>query len=205
MEEAAKVFNCTKQAIFYALKRLKLQRKKTVSYVERNEVLRADFQETLDSYPQYKLYFVDECGIDKYLYREYAYAPRGVPVHAKISGKKYKRINIVAAKCADKIVAPLAYGGTTDSVLFEYWFENSLLKAIPKWSVIVLDNATFHRKSVLNALAEKADCEVLFLPPYSPDLNPIENFWAWMKSRLRKILPSFDSFDDALDNCFHLN
>jgi transposase len=173
--------------------------------VEKNEVLRADFQETLDSYPQYKLYFVDECGIDKYLYREYAYAPRGVPIHAKISGKKYKRINIVAAKRGDKIIAPLAYSGATDSVLFEYWFENSLLKAIPRWSVIVLDNATFHRKSVLYALAEKAGCEVLFLPPYSPDLNPIENFGAWLKSRLRKILPSFHSFDDALDYCFQVN
>jgi len=71
-------------------------------------------------------------------------------------------------------VAPMIYDGTTDSILFEYWFEHSLLKAIPKYSVIILDNATFHRKSKLRLLAEQSDCEVLFLPPYSPDLNPTE-------------------------------
>ena len=171
--------------------------------MEKCDSLRAEFIETIDSYPQYKLYYVDECGIDKYLYREYAYAPRGVPVFGKISGKKFKRINIVAAKCGTDIISPMTYSGTTDSVLFETWFEKGLLKAIPKHSVIIMDNATFHRKSVLRALADTHDCDVLFLPPYSPDLNPIENFWAWMKSKLRCILPFYDNFDDALVDCFH--
>ena len=73
----------------------------------------------------------------------------------------------------------MTYDGTTDSSLFEQWFEQRLLPVIPKYSIIILDNATFHRKAKLRALAEESDCEVLFLPPYSPDLNPIENFWAW--------------------------
>jgi len=112
--------------------------------VERNDEIRAVFCETVDSYPQYKLYYVDECGINECLYREHGYAPRGVPVAGKISGRKFKRTNIVAAKCGDKIVAPMVYSGTTDSVLFEYWFENALLKSIPSFSVIIMDNATFH-------------------------------------------------------------
>ena len=170
--------------------------------MEKSDELSLDFMETVESYPEYKLYYVDECGLDKYLYREFAYSPRGVPVLGKISGKKFKRTNIVAAKCGDKIVAPMTYEGTTDSILFEYWFENMLLRAIPRYSVIILDNATFHRKSKLRALAEKAKCDILFLPPYSPDLNPIENFWAWLKQRLRKILPNYDHFDDALMACF---
>jgi len=156
----------------------------------------------VDSYPEYKLYYVDECGIDKYLYREHAYSPRGVPIIGKVSGKKFKRTNIVAAKCGDRIVAPMIYDGTTDSVLFEYWFEMMLLKSIPKYSIIILDNATFHRKARLRELAEKTYCDVLFLPPYSPDLNPIERFWAWLKARLRNILPAYTSLDDALMVCF---
>ena len=95
MSEIAEVFNCTDVAVYYALKRLKLTHKKSLSYVERNEDLRTEFIETIGSYPQYKLYYVDECGIDKYLYREYAYAPKGVPVFDKVSGKKIKRINNV--------------------------------------------------------------------------------------------------------------
>ena len=170
--------------------------------MEKNEELRAKFKETIDSYPQYKLYYIDECGLDKYLYREYAYSFRGVPVVGEMSGKKFKRTNIVAAKCCGKIVSPLIYEGTTDSALFEQWFSEALLKAVPKHSVFIMDNATFHRKARLRELADKAECDILFLPPYSPDLNPIEKFWAWLKKRLRKILPDYDNFDDAIIDCF---
>ena len=148
------------------------------------------------------LVYVDECGIDQYLYREYAYSPRGQKVIEKVSGKKFKRTNIVAGICQQQWVAPMEYDGTTDSVLFELWFERCLLKEIKPGSIIVLDNATFHKKSVLPSLAQKKNCHVLFLPPYSPDLNPIENKWAWLKKRLRKILPDFDSFENALACCF---
>ena len=156
----------------------------------------------IESYPQYKLYYVDECGMDEHIHREYGYAPVGIPVEGKVSGRKYKRTNIVAAKCCDKIIAPMIYDGMTDSILFEYWFEHALLKSIPKYSVIVMDNASFHRKSILRSLAESVDCEVLFLPPYSPDLNIIEHFCAWLKRKLRKILPLHSCFGDALVDCF---
>jgi len=149
-----------------------------------------------------RLVYVDESGIDRYLYREYARAPRGQKVHAKISGRRFTRVNIVAGICQGKWVAPLQYSGTTDSVLFELWFTNCLLKEVHENSIIVLDNATFHRKSVLPNLARQHNCELLFLPPYSPDLNPIEKKWAWLKRTLRKILHGFDSLDDALWTVF---
>lgn len=170
--------------------------------MEKCDVRRSKFIEIVNSFPQSKLYYIDECGLDKYLYREYGYSPRGVPIIGKVSGKKFKRINIVAAKCCDEIVSPMIYDGTTDSALFECWFENAFLKSIPKHSVIILDNATFHRKSKLQVLSDNADCTLLFLPPYSPDLNPIEKFWAWLKNRLRAILPVYDNFNDALIDCF---
>jgi hypothetical protein len=145
---------------------------------------------------------VDECGIDQYLYREYAYAPRGQKVVAEISGKKFKRSNFAAGICLGRWVAPIEYNGTTDSVLFEFWFEHCLFEEVNPGSVIVLDNAAFHRKTVLPGLAQQKNCTVLFLPPYSPDLNPIEKKWAWLKKRLRKILPVFDSFELAVRDCF---
>ena len=148
--------------------------------------------------PPESIVYVDETGVDQCLYREYARAPRGQKVVSKISGKKFRRTNIVAGLCCGRWVAPLEYSGTTDSVLFEFWFKNCLLQEINKGSVIVLDNATFHKKSVLSVLAKTYNCEVLFLPPYSPDLNPIEKKWAWLKRKLREILLSFPSFDDAL-------
>jgi len=173
--------------------------------VEKNDELRTQFIETVESYPQYKLYFIDECGIDRYMYREYAYSPKGSIVRGNISGKKYKRTNVIAAKCCDRIVAPMLYEGSTDCVLFEHWFEWMLLKSIPKHSVLIMDNAAFHRKSKLLQIAANAECDVLFLPPYSPDLNPIEHFWAWLKCKLRDILHLYSNFDDALIDCFQLN
>jgi Transposase and inactivated derivatives len=152
-----------------------------------------------------RLVYVDESGIDRYLYREYARAPRGQRVHTKISGRKFTRVNIVAGICQGKWVAPLQYSGTTDSLLFEFWFTNCLLKEVGENSIIVLDNATFHKKSVLPNLAKQHNCELLFLPPYSPDLNPIEKKWAWLKRTLRKILHNFDSLDDALWTAFQFN
>lgn len=148
--------------------------------------------------------YIDETGVDTYLYREYGYSAKGTPIYGRISGRKYKRIGIVAAQMGKKIIAPLQYVGTMDSTLFELWFENCLLPCLPKCSFIVMDNAAFHRKSKLFSLAQKQGHSLVFLPPYSPELNPIENFWSWLKRRLRKILPAFDSFDNAVLECFQV-
>jgi putative transposase len=77
-----------------------------------------------------------------------------------------------------------------------------LLPILAVGSVIILDNASFHRKAVLNTLAEEAGCSVIFLPPYSPDFNPIEHFWASLKRQLRKIIKNFESLSLALSACF---
>ena len=82
-------------------------------------------------------------GIDHYLYRPYARSIRGIPVHAAISGKKYKRTSIVAARVDGKIIAPMQYSGTMDSALFEAWFENMLLPLLDRNMVIVMNNASF--------------------------------------------------------------
>jgi transposase len=151
-----------------------------------------------------RLVYVDETGIDRCLYREYAKAPRGQKVFAKMSGRKFKRTDIVSGICLGEWISPLQYTGTTDSILFESWFEFCLLKEVRSGSIIVLDNATFHRKSVLPDFAKQHHCEVWYLPPYSPDFNPIEKKWAWLKRKLRSVLPDFDSFDLAPQYTFQV-
>jgi transposase len=95
-------------------------------------------------------------------------------VYCGVSGRKYKRTNIVAALRGGKIIAPPEYGGTTDHHVFETWFEEVSLAQLPEGQTIIMDNASFHRKKTVRELARRAKCEVVFLPPYSPDLNPIE-------------------------------
>ena len=147
---------------------------------------------------------MDETGIDTYLYREYGYAPRGQKVNAAISGRKYKRVGIVAAQLGQKIISPFAYSGTMDSRLFEFWFEKQLLPALPSGAVVVMDNASFHRKTQLISVAQKYGFRLIFLPPYSPEYNPIENFWAWPKRYLRSFLALYKSFDDAIFEAFQV-
>ena len=92
----------------------------------------------------------------------------------RISGRKFQRTNIVAAKLGDKIIAPMQYKGTTDAPLFEHWFEQWLLPCLPEDTVIVMDNASFHKGRKLQELLKKAGHYLVWLPKYSPDLNPIE-------------------------------
>ena len=137
------------------------------------------------------------------MHREYAYAKRGEKVAGHISGKKYRRVGIVAAQVGKDILAPLQYDGTMDSRLFEVWFEARLMCELPSDSVIVMDNAAFHRKRRLALIAQNYGHTIIFLPPYAPEYNPIENFWAWLKRKLIKVLLQFEYFDDALCYCFN--
>jgi len=175
-----------------------------MKYRERNETARVEFLQTISEIPEESLIYVDESGIDKEMNREYGRAPRGEPVYDEVRGRKFDRTNIIAGKCADEVIAPGEYKGTTDHRLFEAWFSGALLKEAKPGSVVVLDNATFHRKKTLKKLAELAGCSVLFLPPYSPDLNPIENVWANLKSFLNHYLRHFLSLSLAICAFFKL-
>jgi len=120
------------------------------------------------------------------------------------SGKKYPRASLVAAKMDHSIVASMQYKGTMDSSLFEKWFQEMLVSSLPRGSTIVMDNASFHKKRILAAMASAAHCRLAFLPPYSPEFNPIESLWAWLKNRLRSTLHLFPSFQHALVDCFYV-
>ena len=136
------------------------------------------------------MYYLDECGVDHRLYREWGRAPRGERIYEAVAGKRRERTSIIAASQKSRLVAPLVFQGSCNTEVVDTYFEKVLLPALPPGSVIVLDNARFHQSPTTAALAAAAGCELLFLPAYSPDLNPIEHIWASFKTRLRKDLPT---------------
>jgi hypothetical protein len=183
-------------------------KKTQIRYSEADEEKRILFKEELAeaqaANPEKSTYYVDETGVDKFLYRERVRAKRGVKVYNKIRGRKFERLSVVAGKSGDKIAAPMIYSGTADSLLFETWFEDCFCPEIAG-NICVMDNATIHRKSRLFEIAKKYSVILIFQPAYSPDLNEIEKFWAWLKNKLRSVLRSFDNLMDALCYCFQLN
>lgn len=88
--------------------------------------------------------------------------------------------------------------------LFEGWLEQVFVAALktPAKSVLIIDNASHHRKNTIYDIADEYGFKVIFLPPYSPDLNPIENFWANVKRRLRLYIHKFTTFWVALAHAF---
>jgi len=131
------------------------------------------------------VYFLDECGVNHGLYNPWARAPRGEPVYAGTQGARRGRTSVISASLRNKLVCPFTFEGHCNGDVVEAYFREMLLPSIPRGSIIVLDNATFHRSPALLALAEAAGVELVFLPAYSPDLNPIEHIWATLKAMLR--------------------
>ena len=158
--------------------------------------------EQIASFSKENLVYVDESGIDSYVHQSFGWAKRGTKVFGEVSGKRYARESFVAAKCGSEILAPFCFKGTCYTDLFNLWIETCLVPVLKPGQVIILDNATFHKSEKTKTLIEHANCTLLFLPPYSPDLNPIETFWANLKAKITSFLKYCSSLSEAIDHAF---
>jgi len=93
----------------------------------------------------------------------------------------------------------MCFEGTCDASLFNVWLKQMLIPNLIPGQVLILNNASFHKSVESQKLIEAAGCKILFLPPYSPDLNPIEKYWANMKKKVRVLLKKTKTFTEALD------
>lgn len=172
--------------------------KKNCTYYEQNPEKVAVFQAAFEKLCHLPTVYIDETGFNTYFYREYGRSPCGRMIEGKVSGKKYQRISLVAGLVGDRIIAPMTYESTMTSEFFEAWFKEFLLPNLDSPSLIIMDNARFHRMRQLRILCEDRGHIVLPLQPYSPELNPIEKIWAHIKKHLRKVLSTCNTFLDAL-------
>ena len=91
------------------------------------------------------------------------------------------------------------FEGNTDTNIFNEWIEKCLVPELEPHQVIVMDNATFHKSEAIRKLIESVECKLLYLPPYSPDFNPIEQKWGHVKNMVKKIRDQFADFNECLD------
>lgn len=133
------------------------------------------------------------------MHREYGRGLRGKEVPGEISGKRFARQSVISALFKGKFFAPMCFEGTCDASVFNTWLKEMLIPNLIAGQVLILDNASFHKSVESQKLIEAAGCKILFLPPYSPDLNPIGKYWANMKKKVREFLKEAQTFSEALD------
>lgn len=110
------------------------------------------------------------------------------------------RVNVIGAILDDKLLNISIFNNNIDSDIFLAWIKE-LTKVIPEKSVLVLDNASFHKREEISLIIKDKDCILEFLPPYSPDLNPIEKKWAQAKKLRQKYLCTpYELFEKYMTN-----
>jgi len=132
------------------------------------------------------LIFIDETWASTNMARRYGRAPRGRRLRVGIPFGHWKTTTFVGALTLRGFIAPFVIDGPIDRLAFETYVEKVLLPELREGDVVIMDNLPGHKGPRVQELIEAAGARLLYLPPYSPDFNPIENAFAKLKALLRK-------------------
>jgi len=141
--------------------------------------------------------FLDECGVATDLLRRYGRSPRGTRLHDHTPCSHWQTQTVIAALRREGITAPAVFDGPIDAVSFSAYVEQVLAPTLRAGDVVVLDNLAVHKQPDVRRAIEAVGASVRFLPPYSPDFNPIEQAFAKLKAFLRAARPR--TFDQVLE------
>jgi transposase len=134
-----------------------------------------------------RLVFVDECGTHTSLAPLYGYAPRGERLRLSVPRKRGENTTLLSSMTLSSGMGPsLAVEGATTKKVFEAYVEQVLAPSLEAGQIVVMDNLGAHRPKKVRELIEEKGCELLYLPAYSPDYNPIEEAFSKVKKLLRK-------------------
>jgi transposase len=144
-----------------------------------------------------KLVFIDETGANTKMTRRYGRCPRGQRLVEAVPHGHWKTTTFVAALRSDGLVAPMVVDGAMNGDVFVAYAEQVLAPVLRPGDVVVMDNLASHKRVAAVRAIEAAGCSVVYLPPYSPDYNPIELAFAKVKARLRAAeLRTIDRVED---------
>jgi transposase len=134
-----------------------------------------------------RLMFVDEMGTHTSLAPLYGYAPRGKRAFFKVPRNRGKNTTLLASIGCEGMGPSMVVEGSTSGEVFEAYVEHFLAPTLRAGQVVVMDNLSAHKGGRVRELIEERDCELIYLPPYSPDLNPIEEAFSKIKRFLREV------------------
>ena len=130
--------------------------------------------------------YVDESGFAHDMARIHGYSPIGDRCYGTQDWNAKGRQNVIAGLFGDSLIGCGIVEANVDTEIFNTWIEKIFIPDLPENSVVVMDNAAFHKSEKTKELIKNYGHEIEFLPPYSPDLNPIEQKWAQVKAIRRR-------------------
>jgi transposase len=131
--------------------------------------------------------FVDECSSNTSVAPLYGWARKGERAHQKAPRNWGKNITLISSMSKERgMGASLVVEGSTNGTVFETYLEEVLCPTLKRGQVVVMDNLSSHKGERVRELMEGEGCELIYLPPYSPDFNPIEKAFSKLKSYLRE-------------------
>ncbi len=156
---------------------------------ERDEKKRKKFKYQIKRLNVKKIIVIDEMGVNTKMTKTHGRAPRGERVVDRIPYKNSKNISVIGALTIDELIATMSIDGSIDGPAFDRFVSQMLLPHLGIGDIVILDNYKVHLSVYAKNLIEGAGASLLFLPPYSPDFSPIENYWSKAKAIIRKIKP----------------
>ncbi len=163
------------------------RKKKYFKKVERKEAERSQWREQTQELDASKLVFLDESGSNIALTRLYARAPKGKRAQGSIPRNRGKNLTLMASLSLRGMGEALILDGAANTEVFEIYIEQILAPSLQPGQMVIMDNLSIHKGKKVRQLIEARGCQVLFLPPYSPDLSPIEEAFSKIKAFLRRV------------------
>lgn len=146
-----------------------------------------------------KLVFLDESGINTAMARRYGRCAQGKRLVDSAPAGLWQSNTLLAAVRLDGVVAPMVLDGPVNGEAFAGYIEQCLVRELEPGDIVIMDNLPAHKSVRVTQAIEGAGCSLVYLPPYSPDLNPIENMWSKVKAWLGKAAArTFETVVDAV-------
>ena len=162
-------------------------KKRSAGASERDEWLRLVWRFTVGTLDGRRLVFIDEMGTHTSLAPLYAYSPRGKRAFFKLPRNRGKNTTLLASMGWEGMGPSMAVEGSTTKEVFESYIEHFLAPVLRPGQLVVMDNLGAHKGVRVRELIESRGCKLLYLPPYSPDCNPIEEAFSKIKGFLRRV------------------
>ncbi len=156
------------------------------------------YSESIKNIKKEDLVYIDETGIGADVVSRDVWTSIGNEIKLLVKGKRTKRQNIIAALMNTGIEAPMMFEGSCNKIIFEYYVEQILCPTLRPEQVVIMDNASFHKSKNIQKLIEACGCRLIYLSPYSPELNPIEHYWAILKDKIKVLQKNISHIPEVI-------